>query len=276
MFDVSPLMLSQQAALPPTTQPLPRHAAEDVQIAQLTELYQGQLAELNACHSLLLADQERLAAMLAPHMTPSGQIDPSAVAALDPRVLLFKEGLDLRLAEFQEDCKRIQATEKRLQRRIELAAADYEANFLATSGLADARILKRLKEQQRLIQIQQAELDQVRFEKELLEGENNRLKVMCVTGDREMSWESGSSSRQAPFTDRPNLHMAAEGRMKPPERVIHGGGVVPSVTAAPRAEKQVDPTPLEERGSWLGSLLGATAVASPAAQPRMVRGSSFL
>ena len=118
----------------PPTQALPKHAADDIAIAQLTDLYQQQLAELNACHSLLLADQERLAGLLAPHMTPSGQVSPEALQQLDPMILVFKEGLDLRLNEFQEDCRRIQATERRLQRKIEKAAAEYESNFLATSA----------------------------------------------------------------------------------------------------------------------------------------------
>ncbi|CAJ1439409.1 unnamed protein product, partial [Effrenium voratum] len=65
--------------------------------------------------------------------------------APDPDVMLFKQGLDLRLKarkaeEFEEDCKRIQQpmperepmghvymrTEQRLQEKIDSAAADYE------------------------------------------------------------------------------------------------------------------------------------------------------
>ena len=237
----------------PTKQPLPKHAAEDIAIAQLTDLYQQQLSELNACHSLLLADQERLATLLAPHITPSGQISPEALQQLDPMVLVFKEGLDLRLNEFQEDCRRIQATERRLQRKIEQAAADYEANFLATSGLADARILKRLREQQRLIQIQQQELDQARFEKELLEGENNRLKVLCMNAP---DFSFTAPNQPAPWQDKPSLHIAAEARDRPQSNVLHAGGVQ---LGLPLATEQAQPNPAQpaeaKDSSWYQSFL---------------------
>lgn len=45
---------------------LPHYAKQDQEIQQLCDLYQQQLVELNACHSLLQADQERLSQMLLP------------------------------------------------------------------------------------------------------------------------------------------------------------------------------------------------------------------
>jgi len=95
---------------------LPKTLQQDMEIQQLCDLYQQQLAELNACHSLLTVDQERLAAMLAPYVNSHGEL---VMEAPDPDVMLFKDGLDLRLKEFEEDCKRIQATEAKLQRKIE-------------------------------------------------------------------------------------------------------------------------------------------------------------
>ena len=241
----------------PIPQSLPKHVAEDQQIHSLTSLYQQQLAELSACHSLLLADQERLAAMLAPHLSPQGSIDPSTLPTLDPRILLFKDGLDLRMQEFQEDCKRLQTTEKRLQRKIEQAAADYEGAFLASAGLADARVLKRLKEQQRVIAVQQAELDQVRFEKEVLEGENNRLKVLCVQGG---DW---TGEKQPEFFDRPNLHIVAEGKERA-GNVVHAGSTwAPAQSAVPPASST----------NWLSSLGGA---ATNPVGPTNNRRTSFL
>merc|ERR1711862_744438 len=105
------------------TNQLPKHVKQDLEIQKLCELYQQQLAELNACHSLLTVDQERLAAMLAPFVNSSGEL---VMQAPDPDVLLFKDGLDLRLKEFQEDCRRIQKTEERLQELIDTATSDYE------------------------------------------------------------------------------------------------------------------------------------------------------
>jgi hypothetical protein len=153
-------------------------AKEDLEIAQLTDLYQQQLAELNACHTILIGDQQLLAQMLAPFLDPAGKL-PSP-QQIDPKILLFKDGLDLRISEFQEDCKRIQQTERRLQRKIEQAALDYEQQFLSSSSLVDQRVLKKIKEQQRVIQVQQSELDQTRFERDTLKEENKRLREICV------------------------------------------------------------------------------------------------
>merc|ERR1719203_1103575 len=91
---------------------LPRHLQQDLEIQQLADLYQQQLAELNACHSLLTVDQERLAGMLAPYMDSNGKL---VMDRPDPNVMLFKQGLDLRLKEFEEDCKRIKRTEEQLE-----------------------------------------------------------------------------------------------------------------------------------------------------------------
>merc|ERR1719229_370329 len=88
---------------------LPKHVRMDLEIQQLCDKYQQQLAELNACHSLLIVDQERLAGMLAPYVNQHGAL---VMEAPDPDVLLFKRGLDLRLVQFEEDCKRIAATER--------------------------------------------------------------------------------------------------------------------------------------------------------------------
>merc|ERR1719426_593049 len=152
---------------------LPRHVQQDLEIQKLTELYQQQLAELNACHSLLTVDQERLAQMLAPFVNSSGEL---VMQAPDPDVLLFKDGLDLRLKEFQEDCHRIQKTEERLSELIDKATTEYEHAVQGIAMSTDSRIFKRLREQQKLIEVQQQEIDQIRFEKDMLGEETKRLR----------------------------------------------------------------------------------------------------
>mmetsp|Transcript_100076 Transcript_100076/g.173741 ORF Transcript_100076/g.173741 Transcript_100076/m.173741 type:complete len:230 (+) Transcript_100076:47-736(+) len=158
---------------------LPKHVQQDLEIQKLCELYQQQLAELNACHSLLTVDQERLAGMLSPFVNRSGEL---VMQAPDPDVLLFKEGLDLRLKEFEEDCKRIQKTEERLQSLIDKATAEYEHAVQGIAMSTDSRIFKRLREQQRLVEVQQQEIDQIRFEKEMLAEETKRLREMTSRG----------------------------------------------------------------------------------------------
>ena len=241
------------------SQALPRHAAEDVEIAQLTDLYQAQLVELQAAHGLLLGDQERLAELLAPHLTPSGAIAPEALQQLDPKVLLFKEGLDLRVSEFQEDCRRIQATERRLQSKIERAAEEYERNFLQSSGLVDARVLKRVREQQRLIQVQQGELDQLKFEKEILQAENRRLKELCIH-QPDFAFKA-SVAVQPTAPSMPSFHAVNQAVQRPlfgTNSVLHdqksapSSSVIPTATAAAPAGVAVGGARPAAETSWLG------------------------
>jgi hypothetical protein len=179
---------------------------------------------------------------------------------LDPKVLLFKEGLDLRVSEFQEDCKRIQTTERRLQTKIERAAEDYERNFLQSSGLVDARVLKRVREQQRLIQVQQGELEQLRFEKDILQAENRRLKEMCI---HQPDYAFGPLNKAADSANiLPSFHAATEAAQKPlfgATNAVHSQPSVPArpaaliATSSPQAGLAVGGA-VPEESSWLGSL----------------------
>ena len=54
-----------------------------------------------------------------------------------------QDGLELRLAEFKEDCQRIQQIERKLQAKIDAATNEYEHTVQDVSNVADARILKR-------------------------------------------------------------------------------------------------------------------------------------
>eukprot|EP00929_Paragymnodinium_shiwhaense_P034538 TRINITY_DN18779_c0_g5_i1.p1 TRINITY_DN18779_c0_g5~~TRINITY_DN18779_c0_g5_i1.p1 ORF type:complete len:244 (-),score=76.78 TRINITY_DN18779_c0_g5_i1:432-1163(-) len=195
----------------PVANALPKHLQQDLEIQQLADLYQQQLAELNACHSLLTVDQERLASMLAPYVNAQGEL---VMDAPDPDVLLFKDGLDLRLKEFEEDCKRIQATEAKLQRKIDEATTDYEQAVHGIAMSTDSRIYRRLREQQRLIDLQQQEIDQVRFEKELLQEETRRLRMMTARDQRAAYNASmGQNQSGVPF---PRLHETYEARREAP------------------------------------------------------------
>jgi len=185
---------------------LPKHVRQDAEIAQLCDLYQQQLAELNACHSLLTVDQGRLAAMLAPYVNANGTLE---MRAADPMVMLFKDGLDLRLKEFEEDCKRIQATEAKLQQKIDDATTDYEQAVNGIAMSTDSRIFKRLKEQQTLIEVQQAEIDQIRFEKELLQEETRRLRSLSGR-DQAAAYNSTSTNQAAGGLPFPELHHCYE------------------------------------------------------------------
>lgn len=152
---------------------------EDEEIRILTEQLQYELGSLSSTHSILEADMQRLASMLAPYMTPAGRLNLPE-SGVDPKVFLFKQGLDFRISEYNEDCHRLESVQERLQRKLEEAAGSYERTFMGASGLADARIIRRLEELQRVIQVQQSELDQARFERDVVADEAKRLRQMFL------------------------------------------------------------------------------------------------
>lgn len=183
---------------------LPSHLQQDLEIQQLADLYQQQLAELNACHSLLTVDQERLAGMLAPYMDSNGKL---VMDRPDPNVMLFKQGLDLRLKEFEEDCKRIRRTEEQLEAKINAATNDFEKAVQGNAMSTDSRIFKRLREQQRLIELQQSEIDQIRYEKELLQDETKKLREMT---HRSAATELRGRAQHKEAAAFPSLHRMYE------------------------------------------------------------------
>lgn len=189
---------------------LPRHLQQDLEIQQLADLYQQQLAELNACHSLLTVDQERLAGMLAPYMDSNGKL---VMDRPDPNVMLFKSGLDLRLKEFEEDCKRIKRTEEQLEAKINAATSDFEQAVQGNAMSTDSRIFKRLREQQRQIELQQSEIDQIRYEKELLQEETKKLREMT---HRSAATELRGRSQAAEPASFPSLHRMYDGGERAP------------------------------------------------------------
>lgn len=62
------------------------------------------------------------------------------------------QGLDFRLQEFEEDCRRLQKTERRLQRMIDQCTLSFETSLVEAKGYADTRLVEQVNEQQRLIE----------------------------------------------------------------------------------------------------------------------------
>eukprot|EP00397_Hematodinium_sp_SG-2012_P043316 GEMP01048128.1.p1 GENE.GEMP01048128.1~~GEMP01048128.1.p1 ORF type:complete len:277 (+),score=69.00 GEMP01048128.1:250-1080(+) len=191
---------------------IPEFMKEDIQIRELVNLYQQQLVELNACHSLLQADQELLARKLAPYKNESGQL---VVQEPSDDVLLFKQGLELRIAEFKEDCTRIHETEKKLERLIRQATTDYERSLNEVSETADSRILRRLRQQSTLIQVQQNEVDQLRLEKNILEAQTRKLRELTKYGHWADDKKRSELVPQGPLDKPVNLHNLLYAKYQP-------------------------------------------------------------
>ncbi|KAF4675428.1 hypothetical protein FOL46_001723 [Perkinsus olseni] len=153
----------------------------DEEIANLVRTYQEQLAEIAAANSTLVDDKERLAILLEPYMDAEGRMRlPDGASSIDPNIRILKEGLDLRLQEFWDSFQRLQQIERRLSRKIDETAMEYQHAISDVSGLCDKRILKRLREQQRQITLQQVENDQLRFERDTLNYELQRLRQILL------------------------------------------------------------------------------------------------
>ena len=205
---------------------------EDEEIRLLTDQLQLELGNLASTHSVLEADMQRLASMLGPFMTPAGRLN--LPEKMDPKVLLFKQGLDFRISEYNEDCRRLENIQERLQRKLEEAAGAYERTFMGATGLADARIIRRLEELQRIIQVQQQELDQARFERDVVADEAKRLRHMFVKNGgssvKQPQMMAGLSNQQEPFSTVPtSLHTVTSAKFVPmagPSQTLHAPGMM--------------------------------------------------
>ncbi|PFH38750.1 hypothetical protein BESB_010920 [Besnoitia besnoiti] len=162
-----------QTLLPPSL------AVANAEIAALVDLYQQQLAEITAEHSLLLEDQAKLASFIAPYLDEDGRV----VGEFDDTILLFKQGLDLRLLEYEEDCRRIQQTERRLQRTIDDICLRYDSMVVEAQGYAESRLLGQVKDLQRVIWLLHSELDELRFQRDIYADETKRLRGICRFGN---------------------------------------------------------------------------------------------
>nr|CAJ20421.1 hypothetical protein TgIa.1690 [Toxoplasma gondii RH] len=162
----------QQPMIPPNL------ALANAETAALVDLYQQQLAEITAEHSLLLEDQAKLAAFIEPYLDEDGRV----IGEFDETLLLFKQGLDLRLLEYEEDCRRIQQTERRLQRHIDDICLRYDSMVMEAQGYAESRLLGQVKDLQRVIWILHSELDELRFQRDIFADETKRLRGICRFG----------------------------------------------------------------------------------------------
>ena len=222
---------------------------EDEEIRLLTEQLQMELGNLASTHSVLEADMQRLASMLGPFMTPAGRLN--LPEKMDPKILLFKQGLDFRISEYNEDCRRLENVQERLQRKLEEAAGAYERTFMGATGLADARIIRRLEELQRIIQVQQQELDQARFERDVVADEAKRLRHMFVRNGGNVKQPTVV---QEPFSSVPtSLHTVTSAKFVPmagPSQTLHAPGPVfrmnvmppPTSTGMPQQAPVTAPT----------------------------------
>lgn len=181
---------------------------------KLREAYRRELESLTNEHELLLLDFRELEERIH-----SAEGNPSSAPLQPPseEVLFLKQGFDLRVQQFKEDCDRVERLRLKLQRSLE---RDQRANeeggdsaggkgLMSREAVAvNCTLLKRVKDQDRLIGILQRELEELQYEQALVE---NHLKKLRRAADHlPLAEQLEPRGSQPP----PSLHSQGKG---PPE-----------------------------------------------------------
>eukprot|EP00929_Paragymnodinium_shiwhaense_P001631 TRINITY_DN10186_c0_g2_i1.p1 TRINITY_DN10186_c0_g2~~TRINITY_DN10186_c0_g2_i1.p1 ORF type:complete len:312 (+),score=79.99 TRINITY_DN10186_c0_g2_i1:158-1093(+) len=225
----------------------------------LAETYRRMLDIVGAMQALLEMDQESLALLLR-------EAHAAQNPELDVKVFLLQEGIELRLRELEEECRRLASVELRLQRAIDEAEAECEIEAIREAGLVDPRLLEKLLDQRKVIKLQQEELDQMKFERDVLLDDAARLREDCEAfGEGDEFGDGGLDV----FTQSMDAVQAAEhyrdqgspreqtpphsppGASPPGIDLPPGSPTSPSVTASPAASSAArwPPRPIPRRAS---------------------------
>ncbi|CAJ1376938.1 unnamed protein product, partial [Effrenium voratum] len=155
---------------------------------QLIEAFQQLLDQLLSAQEAIEVDQERMAWGLL----QAKQAKPPD-SELDTQVFIFLDGLELRIRDYEEGCYKLSLVERRLAQCLELMEANLELKAVQQAGLVDEVLAARLLEQRRVIQLQQEELDQLQFERQVLSEEAARLREELEV------WEPGEMPQEEEF-----------------------------------------------------------------------------
>eukprot|EP00405_Crypthecodinium_cohnii_P049253 CAMPEP_0206601568 /NCGR_PEP_ID=MMETSP0325_2-20121206/46724_1 /ASSEMBLY_ACC=CAM_ASM_000347 /TAXON_ID=2866 /ORGANISM="Crypthecodinium cohnii, Strain Seligo" /LENGTH=266 /DNA_ID=CAMNT_0054113599 /DNA_START=108 /DNA_END=904 /DNA_ORIENTATION=- len=137
----------------------------------LAHAYMRLVDKLTYDRRKLVDDQESLALMLS-----DAQATFPPDEALETQLFFLRDGLELRLREFEEECRRASAVERRFQRKLDDVEAECEIETVKAIDKVDPRLIDKMEEQRRIIRLQQDELDQIYFERDVLMDDIERLK----------------------------------------------------------------------------------------------------
>eukprot|EP01054_Gregarina_sp_Poly1_P010267 Gregarina_sp_Poly_1__10266@NODE_719_length_6614_cov_137_436383_g541_i0_p3_GENE_NODE_719_length_6614_cov_137_436383_g541_i0NODE_719_length_6614_cov_137_436383_g541_i0_p3_ORF_typecomplete_len328_score54_79DUF2076/PF09849_9/0_012RuvB_C/PF05491_13/0_07Herpes_US12/PF05363_12/1_4e03Herpes_US12/PF05363_12/0_28_NODE_719_length_6614_cov_137_436383_g541_i050766059 len=182
-------------------QALPVWARNNYNIQNLVHTYQKGLINLNASHNLLSEDYGKFSKLIQPFLSNMGQI----VRPPSEDLLLMKQGLDLRLLEFDADCLRLQKVEAQLQRLLDDTFLQYEQSVTNTKSFVEEETLQKIQEQQRLIHLQFHELDEIRFQRDLYLDEIRRLKKLVKFGTTPLDLEGRNFVLESTQIDQQTL-----------------------------------------------------------------------
>jgi len=145
---------------------------DNLDIRNLSELYQSHLASLCKTHQRILDDNDHFNKLMKNNVNAQNKL----VKPLSEKMILMKQGLDHRLDEFAEDCKRLQKIERQLQAKIDNSTIEYETAFFDAQGMAEKRLLQKISQQQKLINLQKRDIEDLKVREQVYKQETCRIK----------------------------------------------------------------------------------------------------
>ncbi|KFG62873.1 hypothetical protein TGRUB_291650 [Toxoplasma gondii RUB] len=156
-------------------------ADEDMSVPALVRTYQAQITALTHAHEEIMRDKVRLERLMEPYVCPKTR---ELVAEPSEDILLLKKGFDIRLQQFNEDCRKASKLEWIIQRKL-VHIEEKEDKWVATHPCqveATCRALKKVKDQGRLIKILQHELDECLYFNDLYAEQLRKMRNGCSAG----------------------------------------------------------------------------------------------
>ncbi|CBZ51247.1 conserved hypothetical protein [Neospora caninum Liverpool] len=154
-------------------------ADEAMSVPELVETYQAEVAALTQAHEEIMRDKAHLEKLLEPYMSPDSR---EMVAEPSEEILLLKKGFDIRLQQFNENCKKASKLEWIIQRKLR-HVSEKEDKVVVTHPCqvqATCRALKKIKDQGRLIKILQHELDECLYFNDLYAEQLRKMRSECT------------------------------------------------------------------------------------------------
>ncbi|PFH31980.1 hypothetical protein BESB_019210 [Besnoitia besnoiti] len=153
-------------------------AEEDLSIPALVQLYQAEVTALTEAHEEIMRDKRHLEKLLEPYISSRS---PEHATEPGEDILLYKEGFDIRLQQFNENCKKASKLEWILQRKLAQVAEKEEKSVVAhpCQVQATCRALKKIKDQERLIKLLQRELDECLHYNDLYAEQLRKMRSEC-------------------------------------------------------------------------------------------------
>ena len=156
--------------------PPPTEAPKDIE--GLREMYRNEVSALTMEHELLLFDLERFQDMSALYRDSEGGF----LLSPPPDLLEIKKGLDLRIEQFKDDCGRSERLQRRLQRQIDKGPPLGGGPLGGPTAMspeavaANCLLIKRVRDQKRLISMLQRDLEERLYEQSLMETHLKKLR----------------------------------------------------------------------------------------------------